>query len=1075
MAKHYRGKRRQNPHHPAGNVFDLKTGEPTALKFQGVFERSYPPKAERDHAIREIIAVEEERRRADQWWRLGEYQIFNGLLDEDEGLINDGIAALTSGANLPSPSISCLMDLGWILLSRDLDSFAISYLRKAVELVPNSRDALTLAAIAEIGVGNRANAIKWLAAAVEQPNATENDRSILGELQKGADLKPIRKRQVLQKIGLDDPDLQAHPDVEKAKAAVYILNAAYAREPSDMKVAEALATARYMAGQLERAKPLFDAVVAADPNNASAWTILGLIAKKTSKPDVEIEMYQNAISADPTYSLALVNLAHRLSETDPYAARPLLESALATMAPDDYWRPIALDLMGNSIGILEKDYMLEADFHRQAILARPDYPPYRMNLVMALISAGRPIDARREWQLVKHYKDVIKYPMPLESLVAAFNDEAIHPYDCLQIVDILREHGAPGQRLLLNRAWKRRSQVPYEERLEFFPALATAASHAEDHDLAVNCWREAGALDTTGKMRVNEAVALDFAGKTAEALSLIESLEPNCDRFHTVRGNIRRSAGLTLSAVEAYRKAVEVETPFDLPFSNAFHCIAVLGATDLVEPFIDALAKRWEDSPQKAMLLAHAQLLAGRPSTAAQLASGVLIKDGELKTPEQTYALLMDAEDLSLFTAPSMEFHLILVKALARSRQFPLLRDILSVVSTWPRWMDGDWRIINAEMERLDGRPENVADFLVGMDAQIPAQVTKALAAVELGKLEEAESQIETTFNTPKADGFVHPEGRPDSLAYAIKAHVQRARGDIGQAIESAQEALRRDPNCIIARSVLVDAYADFGSTEAALQIVIDGLKRHRSEPRILRLAINNYVKAGKIEDAERTLAKYRPGLREFGREDVGYQLGELVFAAKLESSIAPKQQVEEARTAWPWLEKLEEPIRSWMIGAHHGLSNIDELRIALAMYAGKTAEKLLVDRVMTPFKKSLRSGEYLTDDYFRDVNSFLAGGRAPSIGGIVRLLITANRPSSWNDSSLLRAFRGFITQANWQGSSKLRDHRFLAKLKTFGEIRNESAHINEPKADAIVDAISIVVCDGKPGPLFEALGLKLS
>lgn len=75
-----------------------KTGE------LGIFERDYPPAYERNAAIDRIRVIPDPDRSPDDWWLLGEYLVYNGLMDEDDGVVNEGIQALTSGANHPTPS-----------------------------------------------------------------------------------------------------------------------------------------------------------------------------------------------------------------------------------------------------------------------------------------------------------------------------------------------------------------------------------------------------------------------------------------------------------------------------------------------------------------------------------------------------------------------------------------------------------------------------------------------------------------------------------------------------------------------------------------------------------------------------------------------------------------------------------------------------------------------------------------------------------------------------------------------------------------------------------------------------------
>jgi Flp pilus assembly protein TadD len=214
------------------------------------------------------------------------------------------------------------------LLTRGLDALALPYLRKAAEIEPNSRDILTLKAIAEIGVGRREDAEASLAHVTGLVGATENDKQQLEQIRSGAELNDIRKSVLLRKIGVGDPDLNAHPLAEQAKAAVHMTKSLYDRDPSNMDLAFVLGYARYAAGQLAQAKPLLDALVVANPANDIAWTLLGLIARKSNDPDNEIAMYIKAIEADPHSVLALTNLASRTMDDDAHRARGYLATAL---------------------------------------------------------------------------------------------------------------------------------------------------------------------------------------------------------------------------------------------------------------------------------------------------------------------------------------------------------------------------------------------------------------------------------------------------------------------------------------------------------------------------------------------------------------------------------------------------------------------------------------------------------------------------------------------------------------------------------------------------------------------------
>src|SRR5262245_6023731 len=115
-----------SPSNP-GTIFAFPLGRKIRVGELGVFDRSYPPKRERDHAIESITAIPENQRSPDQWWILGEYLVYGGLLEESDAITNEGIEALMRGANLPEPSVACLLDLAWILTFKGLDAMALPY------------------------------------------------------------------------------------------------------------------------------------------------------------------------------------------------------------------------------------------------------------------------------------------------------------------------------------------------------------------------------------------------------------------------------------------------------------------------------------------------------------------------------------------------------------------------------------------------------------------------------------------------------------------------------------------------------------------------------------------------------------------------------------------------------------------------------------------------------------------------------------------------------------------------------------------------------------------------------------
>src|SRR5262249_22080472 len=155
--------------------------------------------------------------------------------------------------------------------------------------------------------------------------------------------------------------------------------------------------------------------------------------------------------------------------------------------------------------------------------------------------------------------------------------------------------------------------------------------------------------------------------------------------------------GFKPAAVEAYRIAAETEPPFVLPIVNAFSALEQIGEPALAEPFIRALQTRWDDSPTRTLLLARGHHLAGRPGTAAMLACAVIAPQGIVQPPEAVFELTHDASDKSVFGAPDMAWHYDFALALLQARRFDDLHSLARTIADWPRWRDGDWRVIDAE------------------------------------------------------------------------------------------------------------------------------------------------------------------------------------------------------------------------------------------------------------------------------------------------------------------------------------------------------------------------------------------
>jgi hypothetical protein len=132
------------------------------------------------------------------------------------------------------------------------------------------------------------------------------------------------------------------------------------------------------------------------------------------------------------------------------------------------------------------------------------------------------------------------------------------------------------------------------------------------------------------------------------------------------------------------------------------------------------------------------------------------------------HSILYDSDDPSLFISPSAETHKLYALALLQSKRFQQLSELVKAVFGWPRWADGDWRIMNAEIARATGGSGDIPALVEGMDQEIPAQISLALVAIGNNDADAAEQLALQVTDRADADGYSHPEGRPAALAHAI-------------------------------------------------------------------------------------------------------------------------------------------------------------------------------------------------------------------------------------------------------------------------------------------------------------------
>jgi tetratricopeptide (TPR) repeat protein len=1041
----------------------------------GAFWRAYPPRELRLTFIEHIKSMPEAERSGDDWWQLGEYQVLEGLSASDESVINAGSQALMAGANLSPPHAGCLLDLGFLLCFKGLDQMALFYLDKAAQQTPTSRDVWSLRGVACIRAGNREEAIRSFQTAVTLVGSPQSDRKNLQDLEAGVSLEQLREDNVLQKFDIDPSRGNDEDPKEAARNGIILLSQELARKPDDLKAAYGLAYSHYVLGQLEHAEPLLLRVIGEDDEHADALTLLGLISMKRSRPDAQKTYYERAVRADPHHVLANTNLASLYHDQGEFhRARPLLLRAIQAAAPDDQYLPIALDLLGNSYGLIEGDFEREAELHRQAIALQPRRAVFHRNLVITLLSLGRVKDAHQTLQAAKNARLILPEQDMVEKLVRVYRDGTLHPYEYMQLVDKLGPNmGWAAMKPLVKRAWERRNHVALQERIEFLGGLAMMASKTGDHELALQIWRHGRSLPGGEPFGPNLAVELTNLGRHAEALAAAASMSMDTPRSWTILGNTRRSAGQYKLAIEAYRIALEKDERFLLPISNAVDTARDGLLAEELDPFIERLRSGWQASVPAMCVLGRALVLQGKLSSATECFLKALWDGNEVRSPEQIWGDGRDENDLSLMGEPDASEHYSAAVCFLELGRVDLVMALVGAVKNWPQWMNGDWTILEAEVYLSASQPELATSIITQMKRQPPPMVVAAKIAMSERNYEVADQVISEGLADEDAENFNFPYGRPDAMFRSLAARRALEEGDSEKSELLARDAIRRDPSCPDARISLANALAGRASEEERRAVLVDGLRRSPGHPALVEDLVESLVSGGDWQTANSTFQKYRPLLEERGAKIVAYRLAEFLAIDRLSQLEAKNESTPSLVQPWPWLEKLPQPLRNWMRAAHLAIDRSEELAAAYGLYTSKVAEYLLVAHIMTPFRDSMSDAQSLGSERHRDVAKFMNGDMAPSIGSIARLLESASGPYRSSEEELTSRFRKAVISGKFGDARTLRSSEFIGQLKELGKVRNSTAHLGDLDLATIRAATRCVVDQGEPGIIFSALGMS--
>ncbi len=305
------------------------------------------------------------------------------------------------------------------------------------------------------------------------------------------------------------------------------------------------ASAHHRAGELREAENLYRQILAADPNHAGAWHLLGLVAHQVGRGDMAEQWIGRAISLSGDQAVFHSNLGNVLR------AKGELDRAEQSLRRAIQLDPKLADAYNNLGNVLvdRGQNSAAAEAYEQAIRLRAGFAEPHNNLGTLLHARGQLDDAIAQYRLA-----------------LAANPRYFDAYNNL------------GTALKAQRQLEEAADA-YRQALRLAPQSSAVhlnlgtVHHAQGHlDEALVCYREALRLTPDSPLAFNNlGAALKQQGKLAEAAEAYRKaivLKPDLADAHFNLGVVHQSQGDLAAAGDAYRRAVACDARFAKPLVN---------------------------------------------------------------------------------------------------------------------------------------------------------------------------------------------------------------------------------------------------------------------------------------------------------------------------------------------------------------------------------------------------------------------------------------------------------------------------------------------------------------------------
>ena len=260
-----------------------------------------------------------------------------------------------------------------------------------------------------------------------------------------------------------------------------------------------LAVQHHQAGRLSEAENLYRRVLLADPQNADALHLLGVIASQVGRPEMAVDLIRQALSLKPALGAAYINLGNAHQELHQHAEA--------------------------------------ADVFRRALQLQPDFAEAYNNLGFTLKEQGKPEEAIAAFRRAIHFKP-----------------DFVEAYDNLGTV--LKREGKINEAIAAYRQEVECAPNHFQGHINLGDALGEQCQF----DKAIAAYQRAVELRPDhARARNNLGNLLESGGRFAEAEAAYRrgmELDPDFPLLHNNLANILKDQGCLDEAIAQFRHAL---------------------------------------------------------------------------------------------------------------------------------------------------------------------------------------------------------------------------------------------------------------------------------------------------------------------------------------------------------------------------------------------------------------------------------------------------------------------------------------------------------------------------------------